>query len=311
MAGGRGRAATGAGRARRQRRDAGTRHRAGGPGAGRSRAGPSSAGEVDAAAGPHRSAGVTLSRDAHGRSGQAVQLFRGLGDAIGECGALSTLAHAATCLGRNEEAVEAALISVRLAQTTATPGQQAMLFNYPGVAYLWSRAFDKARSALEHAVKLAEASGGAVGAFQPLINQLLNEALQAVSIRYQYGTLPSLEGMVSLHERCEGLVRQGQAAGLFVGAQIISAAAAVLTSALFRVWTAELGLAQFATPTLAHAFEHWVRAELAWAEGDRRQAAAHCALMVDMARQLEYEQMTCLGHLLLSQIHEQLDEPKQ
>jgi len=260
-------------------------------------------------------------RDAHERCGQAVQLFRSLGDAIGESAALSTLAHASTCLGRNEEAVESALISVRLAENTATSAQQAMLFNYLGVAYLWSRDVDKARSALDQAVRLAEASGGDVGAFQPLINQLLNEMLHAVSVRYQSGTLPSLEVMMRLQGRCEALTRKDQAACLFAGAQFLSVAVGLFTSALCRTWTGDfdaardllqqvkVGLAGFPTKMLAHAFEQWVHAELAWAQGDLRQAVAQCEAMIELSRQLEYEQMTCLGYLLLSQIHEQLGEP--
>ena len=55
---------------------------------------------------------VSRFRRAHDACRKAAQLFRILGDAVGEAEALSTLAHAATCLGRNEEAVEAALLSV-------------------------------------------------------------------------------------------------------------------------------------------------------------------------------------------------------
>ena len=259
-------------------------------------------------------------RAAHGRAKQAARLFRTLGDVVGESGALSTLAHASTCLGRNEEAVESALISVHLAEPVASASHKAMLYNYLGVAYLWSRDFAKADQALASAIDWAEASDGLVGAFQPRINQLLVEALGAVASRYRTGVLPSLEKMAAGHLRCEALVQRGASAGLFVGGRVAGLSAWLLTSALTRTWTgdpaaaeallaqARAQLAGFGRPTLGHAYEHWVRAELAWIRGDLGGAAAHCTALVDMAQQLEYEQMACLGYMLLSQIYELLEE---
>ena len=259
-------------------------------------------------------------RAAHGRAKQAARLFRTLGDAVGESGALSTLAHASTCLGRNEEAVESALISVHLAEPVASASHKAMLYNYLGVAYLWSRDFAKAEQALASAIDWAEASDGVVSALQPRINQVLVEALGAVASRYRSGVLPSLEKMAAGHLRCEALVQRGASAGLFVGGRVAGLSAWLLTSALTRTWTGGTAaadellaqvrthLAGFAGPTLGHAYEHWVRAELAWIRDDLAGAAAHCTALVEMAQQLEYEQMACLGHMLLSQIHERLGD---
>ena len=259
-------------------------------------------------------------RTAHGRAKQAARLFRTLGDTIGESGALSTLAHASTCLGRNEEAVESALISVRLAEPVASASHKAMLFNYLGVAYLWSRDFVKADQALAAAISWAEESGGLVSAFQPCINQVLVEALGAVATRYRTGSLPPLKKMVAGHARCEAMVQRGASSGLFIGGQAAGLAAWLLTSALTRTWTgspaaadalldqASQHLAGNGVPTLGHAYAHWVRAELAWARHELTEAAAEFTALVEMAQQLEYEQMACLGYLLLSQIHEQLGE---
>ena len=259
-------------------------------------------------------------RAAHGRAKQAARLFRSLGDAVGESGALSTLAHASTCLGRNEEAVESALISVRLAGPDASASHQAMLYNYLGVAYLWSRDFVKAEQALASAIAWAEESGGVVSAFQPFINQILVEALGAVATRYRTGVLPPLDRMAARHARCEALVERGASSGLFVGAQAAGLAAWLLTSALTRTWTgppgaaaallaqARVALGSDSVSTLGHAFEHWVRAEYAWSQGRLVEAAAECSILVEMAEQLEYEQMACLGHLLLSQIQDKLGD---
>ncbi len=259
-------------------------------------------------------------RAAHSRAKQAARLFRSLGDTVGESGALSTLAHASTCLGRNEEAIESALIGVRLAGPVASASHKAMLFNYLGVAYLWSRDFAKAEQALASAIAWAEESGGVVSAFQPVINQVLVEALGAVATRYRTGVLPPLGRMAARHARCEALVQRGASSGLFVGGLAASRAAWLLTSALTRTWTgvpdaaaallaeARVALGSDSVPTLGHAYEHWVRAELAWSQGRLAEAAAECTVLVDMAQQLEYEQMACLGLLLLSQIHEKLGE---
>ncbi|HEY4068352.1 MAG TPA: GGDEF domain-containing protein [Burkholderiaceae bacterium] len=260
-------------------------------------------------------------RQSHDIAVRASQLFRALGDTVGESGARSTLAHCSTCLGRNEEAVESALISVHLAQPDASAAHKAMLFNYLGVAYLWSRDFQKAGTALKLSIQIAEQSGGAVSAFQPLINQIFCEALAALAHRYHHGILPPLHRMVAARDRCEALVRQGQAAGLFHGGDTIGAATWLFTAALVRAWTGEPAaaaaliaqadalLAPHATPTMAHAFGRWVGAELAWARGDPREAIACCTLLVEMARQLEYEQLVCVGHQVLSELHEALHEP--
>ena len=260
-------------------------------------------------------------RAAHDSARQAVLLFRALGDDVGESGALSTLAHAATCLGRNEEAIEAALISVHLAEPNAAVSHKAMLFNYLGVAYLWSRDFAKARRALEASIELAEGSGGTVSAFQPVLNELLAELLSAVSVRYDSGSLPQLTEVMARHDRCDALVRRGDAEGFFKGAQIIGLTTWLLSSAMVRTWCGELDaarellrrvrahLAALPNATLAHAFEHWVAAELAWAEHDLPDAVVECSAMVEIGERLEYEQMACLGHMLLSQMYETLNEP--
>ncbi|MEO6895944.1 MAG: GGDEF domain-containing protein [Caldimonas sp.] len=287
--------------------------------------------DAESARDPHRRAKALLFlahldrlasrfRAAHGRAKQAARLFRTIGDSTGESGALSTLAHASTCLGRNEEAVESALISVRLAEPGATASHKALLFNYLGVAYLWGRDFVKADQALAAAIEWADASGGLVTAFQPLINEVLVEALGAVATRSRTGALPGLDRMATRHARCESLLNRGTSSGLFVGGEDAGWAAWLLTSALMKTWTgasedadellaqAQSRLGSDSVPTLGHAYEHWVRAELAWSRGRLAEAAAECTVLVAMAQRLEYEQMACLGHLLLSQIHEQLGE---
>jgi hypothetical protein len=138
-------------------------------------------------------------RRAHDAYQKAALLFRMLGDPVGEAEALSTLSHAASCLGRNEEAVEAALLSVRLGESSSSESHKAMLLNYLGVAYLWSRSFDKADVAFEASASLAQGSGAESGAFQPILSQMCVETMRRATERYQTGRVPPLDRM-AFHE---------------------------------------------------------------------------------------------------------------
>lgn len=260
---------------------------------------------------------VSRFRRAHDACQKAAHLFRLLGDGAGEAAALATLAHVATCLGRNEEAVEAALLGERLGEACESLPLKAMLLNYLGVAYLWSRNFDKADAAFAAAVSMAERANSGASPFQPLLNRVWAEALRAVTERHRTGRMPPLDRMRAFEQACAALAAQGRARGLFEGSRITGAALALLGSALLRCWSgdgegaarllAEAGqwVRCYGTTTWLEVFERWVSMELAWARGDLEQAVAHCALLIEVARRLEYEQLVCLGHLFESQLHEQ------
>ena len=81
-------------------------------------------------------------RRAHDSSQRAAHLFKILGDVSGEMLALSTQSYAASCLGRNEDAVEAALLCVSLGDQMSGGPQQVCAYNNLGVAYFWSRGFE-------------------------------------------------------------------------------------------------------------------------------------------------------------------------
>ena len=71
---------------------------------------------------------------------RAVRLFQLNGDIAGEASALSLVAHSSSILGRDEEAVEAALLGVKLCAPLPPGPRQVVAHNYLGVAYLWSRS---------------------------------------------------------------------------------------------------------------------------------------------------------------------------
>ena len=60
---------------------------------------------------------------------------------------------------------------------------------------------------------------------------------------------------------------------------------------------------RYGTVTWLGALESWVRAEIAWAQADWAGAMKEAARMIDVAVQVEHEQLACLGHLLSSQMY--------
>ena len=89
--------------------------------------------QVDRVVGHFRRALETAHRASH--------FYQLEGDIAGEASALSLLAHANSYLGRDEEAVEAALLSVRLGNLLPPGALQVNLYNYLGVTYLWASSF--------------------------------------------------------------------------------------------------------------------------------------------------------------------------
>ena len=103
---------------------------------------------------------------------RAAQLFEQLDDAHGEVAALTILGHVTMLLGRNEEAVEAAILATRLSDARP-PGPQALLaYNCLGLAYCWSGDHSRADASLERAVAVAKDCRPAVSIYQPRLNQV-------------------------------------------------------------------------------------------------------------------------------------------
>ena len=73
-------------------------------------------------------------RRASEASRRAAHLFEQLGDVHGEANALTTLTHVLMLLGRNEEAVEAALLCVRLCEKQPPQAQTVLAHNCLGLA---------------------------------------------------------------------------------------------------------------------------------------------------------------------------------
>lgn len=249
-------------------------------------------------------------------SHKAAQLFQQVGDIAGESTALATVSHSAASLGHNEEAVEAALLSIQLGELMPLGRQQALAYNYLGVAYFWSKCFDKAAVAFDASAALAERCTPAVSPSQPRLNRVWCEAVRVVSIRYQSGELPGLERMLSAMSLCDRLFDEDNLGGILPGFAVTARSVWHLTSGLRHCWSGNLDEARrqcvdarawidkYGTVTWLDALHAWLLCEIAWATKDWLGAERHAAGLVGLATQVEHEQLACMGHVLAAQIYE-------
>lgn len=254
-------------------------------------------------------------RRAHRASQRAAHLFQLRGDNSGEVMALTTHAFVSINLGRNEEAVEAALLSVRLSQFLDQEDHIVLSYNALGVAYFWSHSFEKAEQALHTAIQIAERARPALSAFQPRVNLWWTEVIRVFYERYYVGVLPALGRMRELREAIIGLIAGGDADSVAHGTHVTTEAVLLFGLALDQCWHGRIGQAKldadalegwakrYGIVTWLSALESWVRAEIAWAQGDWTLAMQQAARMISVAVDVEHEQLACLGHLLSSQLY--------
>lgn len=245
---------------------------------------------------------------------RAAQLFEQLGDAQGEARALTTLAHVAVLLGRNEEAVEAALLATRLCDTREPGPQTVLAHNCLGLAYCWSGDHARAAASLERAVDLARVCRPAVSIYQPRINQVWVEASRLVDERFQTGHMKSLTRLGVLMSDCSALERSGAGVSVAPGLQAMARTISFLSTCLLEVWSGHHSSAQVAldsaTGSLSdslswlHSFLHWCAAELAWARGDWERTEKELSAMRETALEVEHEQLACMADMLLVQVYE-------
>ena len=254
-------------------------------------------------------------RRAHRASQRAAHQFQMMGDTSGEVMALTTHALVSITLGRNEEALEAALLSVRLSQFLENDEHSVLSYNALGVAYFWSNSFDKADQALRAAIRIAELAQSNVSIFQPRVNQWWTELVRVFHERYYVGEFPSLDQLRVRREAIIARIADGDAGQASPGTHITTEAVLQFGLCLEQIWHGRIGqarldvevLAQWAaryqTMTWLSALESWVRTEIAWAQSDWTSAVIQATRMIAVAVEVEHEQLACLGHLLASQLH--------
>jgi diguanylate cyclase (GGDEF)-like protein len=253
-------------------------------------------------------------RRASEASRRAAQLFEQLGDVHGEANALTTLTHVLMLLGRNEEAVEAALLCVRLCDKLPPQPQTVLAHNCLGLAYSWAGDHARGDASLELAVQAAQRCTPPVGIYQPRLNQVWVEASRLIDERFQTGGMQSLSRLDSLLAECHRMEAAGSGQAMLPGLQPMARSISLASSALVAVWRGDFALAQAtideATRSLSKvttwldSFVRWCAAELAWAKQDWARAEAELVEMKKLALVVEHEQLACRAHLLLLQVYE-------
>lgn len=266
---------------------------------------------------------VSHFRRANESSQRAATLFQLVGDVSGESAALTTVSYTFSILGRNEEAVENALLSMHLSGLLPTGPALALSYNYLGVAYANGCSFDKADEAFTTAIELLERQGLSSDAVLPWLNQCHAEVFRLFYERYYTGQLPDLARFHALRAVHKPPEDPNPSARILQGAYVLSQALWALLSGIERCWSGQLDEAQADVEMCAawvarHPWnnslallESWLRAEIAWARKDWISAEQRTRKMIEMAVEAEHEPMVALGHLLASQILAEQGHDKQ
>ena len=259
---------------------------------------------------------VSRLRSAHETGRRAAQIFQLIGDIPGESSAMATVSLAASSLGRDEEAVEAGLLSVQLAESLPRGRHLVVAYNYLGAAYCWARYFDKAAQAYDKAAEVAELCTPPVNPAQPRLNRVLCEAIRVLVIRCRTGQAPPLDRLDAAVDACSPWFDQAEVAGIVPGFQVTARSAWHLARGLGECWNGRLAQAQadadaahgwlerYGLTTWLDSMESWLRAEMALMRGEFPLAETHAARMVEVAVQMEHEQLAGLGRLLVSEVLE-------
>lgn len=246
---------------------------------------------------------------------RAAQLFQLDGDISGEASALSLLAHANSFLGRDEDAVEAGLLSVKLGDLLPPGPLQVNLYNYLGVSYLWGKSFADAEATLREAERLALVCATDSNVLLPRINLAWLEAVRLFNERYFNGELPSTTTLEQRLALCAPLFEDDTPFPGLPGVRAVLQRFGRCAQALLHCWrgefdAAEEWLAAAHDPSrpgnyaqVANFVVHWVRAELHWARQDPEAAQREALFLIDRAGVAEFEQMAYIGHVLLTQLY--------
>ena len=259
---------------------------------------------------------VSRLRSAHETGRRAAQIFQLIGDIPGDSSALATVSLAASSLGRDEEAVEAALLSVQLAESLPAGRHLVVAYNYLGAAYCWARYFDKAAAAYDKAAEAAELCTPPVSPAQPRLNRVLCEAIRVLVERCRTGSTPPLDRLDAAVEACSPWFDRADVAGIVPGFQVTARSAWHLARGFGECWNGRLAQAQadadtahgwlerYGLTTWLDSMEAWLRAEMALMRNDFPGAETQVARMIETAVQMEHEQLAGLGRLLASEVLE-------
>lgn len=253
-------------------------------------------------------------RRASDTSRRAALLFERLGNAEGEAAALATLAQVSILLGRSDEAVEAALLCVRLCDHGEARPQVALAHSCLGMAYGWIGNFERADASLERAVAWARHCAPAMSGYQPKLNQCWVEAMRLVDERFRTGSMATLQKLARLLADCLRLEIDASGLTALPGPQPMNQTVALVLSGLLAAWQGHMPSARAlseravrslsGTVTWLDAVVCWGTAEIARAEGDWNGTEQALLEMKDLALAVEHEQLVSLAQLLLAEAFE-------
>ena len=219
-------------------------------------------------------------------------------------------------LGRNEDAIEAALLSIRLAETLTLDLHTAMAHNHLGVAYLWSRDWDRARHAFDDAIRTTRTITPEAGVGLPHLNQCLADVTRLADDGPPSGRRPPMQGLRALARRFAQIVEAKPGGALSLSSQATLECMSRVGLAIVHIWLNEMDEAERLLAAARkimdsapikpwlNVFYAWGLTELAWASGDFVSAQAAAAVLVQLATSVEHEQMAGFGLLLGFQIAE-------
>ena len=248
---------------------------------------------------------------------RAVTLFQRHGDIAGEARALALAAHSAGLLGRHEEAMESALLAMRLGELLPPQALHIELHNYQGAAYLWGRQFELAEQSIREADWLDQLHTDGRHNFQTRTNLAWLEVLRLFHARYADGHLPNTHTLSQRLTDCLDAFDRHQAIPGLPGAGAVLKRIAQSTQVLYLCWSGQVDQAtaawariQQATPEgyyaqVADVIALWVSAELHWACQDIDSALSTTRQMIRLAQAHELEPLVSNGHLLATQIYRQ------
>ncbi len=251
-------------------------------------------------------------RRAYSNSQSAVHLLRNAQDLVGEVMALTTLSHVSASLGRNDEAVESALLAVALSEGLPLSHLQPLAHNYLGVAFFWCKDFGRAEAAFERSADLVHIDEPSASPLQPLLNLAFLEAFRFASQRFETGLLPAVNKLNTRLVDCAEIIDRHGDEGLMPGMTATTRTVFHVLKGLAAAWVGDLESAsaellwcdawqaRYGRVNWLASMRRWLEAEAAWACGDPPLAADLAREMVAAASQAEHEELACLGHLVIA-----------
>ena len=250
-------------------------------------------------------------RRSHYASRRAADLFAQVDDPAGEAAALGTLAHAASALGRDDEAVEAGLRAVHVAQRLGDARPLAVAKIQLGIAYLFGRSPERAHSTLDDAVYLSKTSAPKLSPFQVRVTQGGTEVARGITEGCLGQSPASGERLQFIVSAGSQLLRSGDDDAIASGVRVSARALWHLVSATTHVWSGDFAradaelhtavqwMSKFGMVTSLDSLAALVRAERACAALDWEGSERHGRSAIDLATRAEHQQFARMGFLVV------------